>query len=97
VLELAAGREPGPEGSIHKLVGARGRREVALWALDLLGADGLRFDASAHPRPKTDFAMSWMDQPTLRIAGGTDEMLLNTVAERILGLPQDYRPDKAAR
>lgn len=97
VLELAAGREPGPEGSIHKLVGARGRREVALWAMDLLGADGLRFDASAHPRPKTDFAMSWMDQPTLRIAGGTDEMLLNTVAERILGLPQDYRPDKAPR
>lgn len=97
VMELAAGREPGPEGSIHKLVGSRGRREVAICALDLLGADGLRFDATAHPRPKTDFAMSWLDQPTLRIAGGTDEMLLNTVAERILGLPQDYRPDKAPR
>ncbi|MGR4866179.1 acyl-CoA dehydrogenase family protein [Caulobacter sp. LARHSG274] len=97
VMELAAGREPGPEGSIHKLVGSRGRRDVAICALDLLGAQGLRFDATAHPRPKTDFAMSWMDQPTLRIAGGTDEMLLNTVAERILGLPQDYRPDKAPR
>ncbi len=97
VMELAAGREPGPEGSIHKLVGSRGRREVAICALDLLGAQGLRFDATAHPRPKTDFAMSWMDQPTLRIAGGTDEMLLNTVAERILGLPQDYRPDKVAK
>jgi len=97
VMELAAGREPGPEGSIHKLVGSRGRREVAVCALDLLGAQGLRFDATAHPRPKTDFAMSWLDQPTLRIAGGTDEMLLNTVAERILGLPQDYRPDKAPR
>lgn len=97
VMELAAGREPGPEGSIHKLVGSRGRREVAACALDLLGLQGLRFDASAHPRPKTDFAMSWLDQPTLRIAGGTDEMLLNTVAERILGLPQDYRPDKAPR
>jgi hypothetical protein len=22
-------------------------------------------------------------------------MLLNTIAERLLGLPQDYRPDKA--
>jgi alkylation response protein AidB-like acyl-CoA dehydrogenase len=97
VMELAAGREPGPEGSIHKLVGSRGRHEVAVCALDLLGAQGLRFDATAHPRPKTDFAMSWLDQPTLRIAGGTDEMLLNTVAERILGLPQDYRPDKAPR
>ena len=97
VMELAAGREPGPEGSIHKLVGSRGRREVAICALDLLGPQGLRFDAAAHPRPKTDFAMSWLDQPTLRIAGGTDEMLLNTVAERILGLPQDYRPDKTPR
>ncbi|WP_395649778.1 acyl-CoA dehydrogenase family protein [Brevundimonas sp.] len=97
VMELAAGREPGPEGSIHKLVGSRGRREVAVCALDLLGPGGLRFDAASHPRPKTDFAMSWMDQPTLRIAGGTDEMLLNTVAERILGLPQDYRPDKVAK
>lgn len=97
VMELAAGREPGPEGSIHKLVGSRGRREVAVCALDLLGAQGLCFDATAHPRPKTDFAMSWLDQPTLRIAGGTDEMLLNTIAERILGLPQDYRPDKTPR
>ena len=40
-----------------------------------------------------DFALSWLD-PSLRIAGGTDEVLVNTLAERILGLPQDYRPDK---
>ena len=31
---------------------------------------------------------------TMRIAGGADEMLLNTIAEKILGLPQDHRPDK---
>ncbi len=31
---------------------------------------------------------------TGRIAGGSDETLLNTIAERILGLPQDHRPDK---
>lgn len=95
VMELASGREPGPEGAIHKLVGVRGRRDVAILALDLLGPEGLCFDHATHPRPKTDFAMSWLDQPTLRIAGGTDEMLLNTIAERILNLPQDYRPDKA--
>src|SRR5262249_21338397 len=92
LLELASGREPGPEGSIHKLVSARGRAEIAALALDLLGPDGLIFDELA--KPKTDFVMSWFDHPTLRIAGGTDEMLLNTIAEKILGLPQDYRPDK---
>jgi len=44
--------------------------------------------------PKDDFAMSWLDMPTLRIAGGTDKMLPNRIAERSWGLPQDYRPDK---
>jgi alkylation response protein AidB-like acyl-CoA dehydrogenase len=93
--ELTAGREPGPEGSIHKLAAARERHALATLALDLLGPSGVAYDANAKTR--TDYMMSWIDGPTLRIAGGTDEMLLNTIAERILGLPQDHRPDKAPR
>jgi alkylation response protein AidB-like acyl-CoA dehydrogenase len=92
LLDLAAGRTPGPEGSIHKYAGARERKRLAVLALDLLGPAGVAFDPAAGM--KEDFAMSWMDVATLRIAGGSDEMLLNTVAEKILGLPQDYRPDK---
>lgn len=92
LLELAAGRTPGPEGSIHKYAGARERRRLAGLALDILGPAGVAFDPAAGA--KADFAMSFMDVATLRIAGGSDEMLLNTVAEKILGLPQDYRPDK---
>jgi alkylation response protein AidB-like acyl-CoA dehydrogenase len=40
------------------------------------------------------FQMSLLSAPGLRIAGGTDEILKNIIAERVLGLPQDIRVDK---
>jgi hypothetical protein len=44
--------------------------------------------------PKSRGCLCWINAPTGRIAGGMDEMLLNTIPEKILGLPQDHRPDK---
>ena len=40
------------------------------------------------------FQLSYMSSPGLRIAGGTDEIMANIIAERVLGLPQDPRADK---
>ena len=89
---IASGREPGPEGSINKLLVGQKRQRIARLAMDLSGPEGVYLNGDADTR--NDFASSWMDAPTLRIAGGTDEILRNTIAERILGLPQDHRPDK---
>lgn len=92
MLMMQAGMEPGPEGSLNKLVAARSRQLLAELAVDLQGATG--FDWVERDPAKQNWQNSWINAATGRIAGGADEMLLNTIAERILGLPQDYRPDK---
>ena len=89
---MQAGMQPGPEGSLQKLVAVRSRQKMSELAMDLQGNLGLHFDAHAYV--KEDWGASWLNAPTGRIAGGSDEVLLNTIAEKVLGLPQDHRPDK---
>jgi alkylation response protein AidB-like acyl-CoA dehydrogenase len=89
---MQAGMEPGPEGSLQKLVAVRSRQKLSELALDLMGTDAFQFDEHAYV--KENWQTSWLNAPTGRIAGGSDETLLNNIAERILGLPQDHRPDK---
>src|SRR3546814_16594149 len=88
---MEAGMTPGPEGSLNKLVAVRSRQKLSELAIDLQGAGGFHFDEYASQ--KEDWASSWINAPTGRIAGGSDETLPNTIAERILGLPQEHPPD----
>ncbi len=93
MLMMQAGMEAGPEGSLNKLVAVRSRQKLSELAIDLQGPLGLHFNE--HDFVKENWQTSWLNAATGRIAGGADEMLLNTIAERLLGLPQDHRPDKA--
>lgn len=89
---IERGAQPGPEASIFKPLLCALRSRVSTLAMDLLGPQAL----ADNPRLKSSDSdqRAWLALPSVRIAGGTDEMLLNTIAEKILGLPQDYRPDK---
>jgi alkylation response protein AidB-like acyl-CoA dehydrogenase len=88
---FAKGQAPGPEGAMRKLLLGRTRQSLSRMAMNIQGPNSLVLNEDS--RAKTDFTSAWLD-PSLRIAGGTDELLLNTLAERVLGLPQDSRPDK---
>ncbi|HWS76243.1 MAG TPA: acyl-CoA dehydrogenase [Quisquiliibacterium sp.] len=93
ISALSKGQEPGPENSIGKLVAGSTLQEIAMFALDLQGQAGALVDpaqASAMAR----FQAMLLRSPATRIEGGTDEILRNIIAERVLGLPADMRADR---
>src|SRR3546814_20707696 len=89
---MQAGMEPGPEGSLNKLVSVRSRQKLSELAIDLQGATGLHFDAP--PPVKQDWGASWINAPTGRLAGRAAETPLNTTRANPPRLPPDHPPDK---
>jgi alkylation response protein AidB-like acyl-CoA dehydrogenase len=93
VSALSKGERPGPENSIGKLVAGTMLQDIAMYAMDLQGASGMLTDPETA-EAAGQFQAMMMSSPSTRIAGGTDEILRNIIAERVLGLPGDIRVDK---
>ncbi len=92
---LSRGQPPGPEASISKLVATEQLVDQAAFALDLQGMAGI-LTGDTLATAGGAYQDSYMRDLCMRIAGGTDEIIRNTIAERVLGLPPDIRIDKMA-
>ncbi|WP_405683942.1 acyl-CoA dehydrogenase [Streptomyces sp. NBC_01387] len=102
-LRSLAGGQPGAESSVAKLLGVEHMQQVWETAMDWQGADALTVAPACDPgpdeprppvradRPRT---ATWMFLNTrcLSIAGGTTDVQLNIIGERLLGLARDPAP-----
>lgn len=90
---LSKGETPGPESSISKIVAAKKMQDLGSFGMDLQDMGGIIRDRKISSEEGA-YTEQWFGAAGYRIAGGTDEILRNIVAERVLGMPSDIRVDK---
>jgi alkylation response protein AidB-like acyl-CoA dehydrogenase len=83
---LQKGQIPGPEAGLAKITIVKGAIQAGDLIGDVLGPDALGDDS------EWAYMISFL--PGLKSAGGSEEILRNTVGERVLGLPPEPRLDK---
>ena len=84
VIAQLRGADPGPLAAVRKLVGVSHRQAVAETALELTGPAGATADGQG-----SEILHEFLLTRCLSIAGGTTQILLSLIAERLLGLPRE--------
>lgn len=100
--QAAKAGNPGPEGSISKLMMSDFNKKVTEFTVELMGADGMVDYDFTFRRPDSlsvDGTEGGVRHAFLRvransIEGGTSEIMRNILGEQVLGLPGEPRVDK---
>lgn len=90
-LKQISGHEPGAEASVRKLLGVQYNQQVADFIWESQGPAAVLEDMGG---PTGLWARYMLFSRSMTIYGGTTEVQLNVIAERMLGLPRDPEPGK---
>jgi alkylation response protein AidB-like acyl-CoA dehydrogenase len=85
---LSQGRRPGLESSVMKLAYGRFMQQMTTAAMHVQGATAMLDDPELLPRGGV-WLTKFLHSPSLRIAGGSDQVQANIIGERVLGLPKE--------
>jgi alkylation response protein AidB-like acyl-CoA dehydrogenase len=85
ISEIRRGGNPGPKGSIMKLLVTSTAKALSHLAAELVGWEFMEYDGDRNRHPYTyDYLWSWV----YTIAGGTSEIQREIIADQLLGLPR---------
>ena len=87
VEESQSSGAPGAATSIFKLVGSTLTRAGSQLKSQLRGTAGLGWEGEAFSSAEIDATRSWLRDRAITIYGGTNEVQMNIIAKRVLGLP----------
>ena len=88
LTKVLHGEQPGPEGSVNKLMWSELNQRIAETALDLLGPYATLAEGDERAPLGGRWAHGYLRSRANSIEGGTSEVLRNILAERVLGLPR---------
>ena len=83
-----AGRTPGPEASVIKLVGTELKKARYDLEMRIAGTHGLGWSGAGFCEGDLETTRAWLRSRANSIEGGTSEIQLNILAQRVLGLPK---------
>ncbi len=85
--ESRSGKAPGATTSIFKLVGSTLSKEGSSLKSDLRGTAGVAWEGDDFSEDELDATRGWLRDRAVTIYGGTNEVQMNIIAKRVLGLP----------
>jgi alkylation response protein AidB-like acyl-CoA dehydrogenase len=87
VEESEGGRTPGPATSMFKLYEANLRKQRQELLVGMRGFGGIGWEGDAFAAEALTDTRVWLQSKASSIAGGSNEVQLNIIAKRVLGLP----------